>query len=80
MNNLLVAVSKPGSSRRVDVAIAFRMRGARRAMRGLSLASQPYFFLVRMRVREGGGGKEGKIRLVTNARFSFPVADFVTHQ
>ena len=23
---------------------------------------------------------EGKIRLVTNARFSFPVADFVTHQ
>ena len=38
------------------------------------------FFLVRMRVREGGGGKEGKIRLVTNARFSFPVVDFVTHQ
>ena len=42
------------------------------------------FFLVRMRVREGGGGggggKEGKIRLVTYARFSFPVVDFVTHQ
>ena len=38
-----------------------------------SLASQPYFFLVRMRVREGGGGKEGKIRLVTYARFSFPI-------
>ena len=33
-----------------------------------------------MRVREGGGGKEGKIRLVIYARFSFPVADFVTHQ
>ena len=33
-----------------------------------------------MRVREGGGGKEGKIRLVTYARFSFPVVDFVTHQ
>ena len=30
-------------------------------------------FLVRMRVREGGGGKEGKIRLVTYARFSFPI-------
>ena len=26
-----------------------------------------------MRVREGGGGKEGKIRLVTYARFSFPI-------
>ena len=42
--------------------------------------SKAVFFLVRMRVREGGGGKEGKIRLVTYARFSFPVADFVTHQ
>ena len=29
------------------------------------------FFLVRMRVREGGGGREGKIRLVTCARFFF---------
>ena len=26
-----------------------------------------------MRVRDGGGGKEGKIRLVTYARFSFPI-------
>ena len=40
----------------------------------LSLASQPYFSsCARMRVREGGGGKEGKIRLVTYARFSFPI-------
>ena len=31
------------------------------------------FFLVRMCVREGGGGKEGKVRVVTYARFSFPV-------
>ena len=37
MNNLLVAVSKPGTLCRVDVAIAFRMRGARRAMRGLTV-------------------------------------------
>ena len=27
-----------------------------------------------MRVREGGGGREGKIRLVTIARFSFSLA------
>ena len=40
-----------------------------------SLVSQPYFILMHMRVREEGGGKEGKIRLVTYARFSFPVLD-----
>ena len=30
-----------------------------------------------MRVREGGGGREGKIRLVTIARFSFRPPEFV---
>ena len=39
----------------------------------VSLASQPYFFawVARMRVKYCGGGKSGKIRLVTLARFSY---------
>ena len=38
-----------------------------------SLASQPYFsaWVARMRVKYCGGGKSGKIRLVTLARFSY---------
>ena len=37
------------------------------------LASQPYFsaWVARMRVKYCGGGKSGKIRLVTLARFSY---------
>ena len=37
------------------------------------MVSQASRILVRMCIREGGGGKEEKIHLVTYARFSFPV-------
>ena len=33
-----------------------------------------------MRVREGGGGREGKIRLVTCARFSFQSGMYIASQ
>ena len=52
-----------------------RRRVADRATCSLSLVSQASrIFLVSMRVREGGGGKEGKIRLVTNCVILEPAA------